>query len=103
LTVVETSSDEDSDDNEDDDSSSSDNGKGMSSEDLKVLTEEVLKRFKKIKAAHKKLALLREKNKWIDDPEYKKHQDIIQKELLNFRFSAKLVEVLCDKVRQFIV
>ncbi|EDZ65111.1 sigma 70 [beta proteobacterium KB13] len=98
----ESSNDEDSDD-DDDDSSSSDNGKGMSSEDLKVLTEEVLKRFKKIKSAHKKLALLREKNKWIDDPEYKKHQDVIQKELLNFRFSAKLVEVLCDKVRQFIV
>ena len=99
----ESSNDEDSDDDDDGDSSSSDNGKGMSSEDLKVLTEEVLKRFKKIKSAHKKLALLREKNKWIDDPEYKKHQDIIQKELLNFRFSAKLVEVLCDKVRQFIV
>jgi RNA polymerase primary sigma factor len=28
---------------------------------------------------------------------------LIQKELLNFRFSAKLVEVLCEKVRQFIV
>ena len=102
MNEEESSNDEDSDD-DDDDSSSSDNGKGMSSEDLKVLTEEVLKRFKKIKAAHKKLALLREKNKWIDDPEYKKHQDVIQKELLNFRFSAKLVEVLCDKVRQFIV
>ena len=100
MNEEESSNDEDSDD---DDSSSSDNGKGMSSEDLKVLTEEVLKRFKKIKSAHKKLALLREKNKWIDDPGYKKHQDVIQKELLNFRFSAKLVEVLCDKVRQFIV
>lgn len=102
MNEEESSKDEDSDD-DDDDSSSSDNGKGMSSEDLKVLTEEVLKRFKKIKSAHKKLALLREKNKWIDDPGYKKHQDVIQKELLNFRFSAKLVEVLCDKVRQFIV
>jgi RNA polymerase primary sigma factor len=103
MNEEESSNDEGSDDDDDDDSSSSDNGKGMSSEDLKILTEEVLKRFKKIKSAHKKLALLREKNKWIDDPEYKKHQDIIQKELLNFRFSAKLVEVLCDKVRQFIV
>ena len=102
MNEEESSKDQDSDD-DDDDSSSSDNGKGMSSEDLKVLTEEVLKRFKKIKSAHKKLALLREKNKWIDDPGYKKHQDVIQKELLNFRFSAKLVEVLCDKVRQFIV
>ena len=87
----------------DDDSSSSDSGKGISSEDLRILTEEVLKRFKKIRTAHKKLSQLREENKWIDDEEYKKHQDLIQKELLNFRFSAKLVEVLCDKVRQFIV
>ena len=102
MNEEESSNDEDSDDNDDDDTSS-DNGKGMSSEDLKMLTEEVLKRFKKIKAAHKKLALLREKNKWIDDSEYKKHHDVIQKELLNFRFSAKLVEVLCDKVRQFII
>ncbi|NCV53434.1 MAG: RNA polymerase sigma factor RpoD, partial [Betaproteobacteria bacterium] len=102
MNEEESSNVENSEDEEDDDSSS-DNGKGMSSEDLKMLTEEVLKRFKKIKTAHKKLALLREKNKWIDDPEYKKHQDLIQKELLNFRFSAKLVEVLCDKVRQFIV
>ena len=101
MNEEESSNDEDSDDNDDD--TSSDNGKGMSSEDLKMLTEEVLKRFKKIKAAHKKLALLREKNKWIDDSEYKKHHDVIQKELLNFRFSAKLVEVLCDKVRQFII
>jgi RNA polymerase primary sigma factor len=97
------SSSDDSADSEDDDESSSDNGKGMSSEDLKILTDEVLKRFKKINTAHKKLSLLREKNKWIDDPEYKKHQDLIQEELLNFRFSAKLVEVLCEKVRQFIV
>ena len=103
MNEEESSNGENSDDDNEDDSSSSDNGKGMSSEDLKVLTEEVLKRFKKIKSAHKKLDLLREKNKWIDDPEYKKHQDTIQKELLNFRFSAKLVEVLCDKVRQFIV
>ena len=103
MNEEESSNGENSDDDNEDDSSSSDNGKGMSSEDLKVLTEEVLKRFKKIKSAHKKLDLLREKNKWIDDPEYKKHQDVIQKELLNFRFSAKLVEVLCDKVRQFIV
>jgi RNA polymerase primary sigma factor len=95
--------DSDADSDDEDDSSSSDSGKGMSSEDLRILTEEVLKRFKKIRTAHKKLAQLREESKWIDDEEYKKHQDLIQKELLNFRFSAKLVEVLCDKVRQFIV
>jgi RNA polymerase primary sigma factor len=95
--------DGDADSDDEDDSSSSDSGKGMSSEDLRILTEEVLKRFKKIRTAHKKLAQLREESKWIDDEEYKKHQDLIQKELLNFRFSAKLVEVLCDKVRQFIV
>jgi RNA polymerase primary sigma factor len=90
---------DDSGDSDDED----DNNKGLSAEDLKKLTDEVLKRFKKIKTAHNKLAVLREKKKWIDDPEYKKHQDVIQKVLINFRLNAKLVEVLCDKVRQFTI
>ena len=39
--------DSDADSDDEDDSSSSDSGKGMSSEDLRILTEEVLKRLKK--------------------------------------------------------
>ena len=76
---------------------------GMSAEDLAHLTEEVLLRFNKIKKAHKKLTELREQKKWVDDEEYKKHQEIILKELINFRFASKFVELLCDKVRTFVV
>ena len=88
----------------DEDEDENDTGKasGMSAEDLAELTNEVLKRFGVIKRAHNKLAILRSKNKWIDDPEYQKHQEVIQKELVNFRFASKFVELLCDKVRTFV-
>jgi len=76
---------------------------GMSPEDLAELTAEVLKRFGAIKRAHKKLANLRAKQKWMDDPEYQKNQDNILKELVNFRFASKFVELLCDKIRTFII
>jgi len=94
----------DEDEDEDEDEDSSDNGKasGMSAEDLKYLTEEVLSRFNKIKRAHKKLDDLRKQKKWVDDKDYAKHQDLILKELFNFRFSSKFVEILCDKVRVFV-
>jgi RNA polymerase primary sigma factor len=74
----------------------------MSEEDLKIFTKEVLKRFSSIKRSHNKLEALRKQKKWMDDPEYKKHQDSIVKVLVNFRFSSKFVEVLCDKIRIFI-
>ena len=93
--------DEDSDE-DDDDENDSGKASGMSVEDLATLTKEVLSLFGKIKKAHKKLSELREQKKWTDDEEYKKHQDIILKELINFRFSSKFVEVLCDKVRVFV-
>ncbi|MFL2980702.1 MAG: RNA polymerase sigma factor RpoD [Methylophilaceae bacterium] len=88
----------------DEDEDENDTGKasGMSAEDLAELTNEVLRRFGVIKRAHNKLAILRSKNKWIDDPEYQKHQEVIQKELVNFRFASKFVELLCDKVRTFV-
>ena len=89
---------------EEDEEDENDTGKasGMSPEDLAELTEEVLKRFGAIKRAHNKLGKLRIKNKWMDDPEYKKHQENILKELVNFRFASKFVELLCDKVRTFV-
>ena len=89
-------------DEDDDDDDSDSGGKGMSAEDLAHLTKEVLARFAKIKRAHKKLDELRQKKKWIDDVDYKKHHDQILKELVNFRFSSKFVELLCDKVRIFV-
>ena len=87
----------------DDEEEEVDTGKasGMAPEELAKFSEEVLKRFDIIKKAHKKLADLRKKNKWTDDDLYKKHQEIIIKELENFRFASKFVELLCDKIRSF--
>ena len=98
--ALETVADDDLEDEDDQD----DTGKasGMSEEDLKIFTKEVLKRFSSIKRSHNKLEALRKQKKWMDDPEYKKHQDSIVKVLINFRFSSKFVEVLCDKIRIFI-
>ena len=89
---------------QDEEEDENDTGKasGMSPEDLAELTEEVLKRFGVIKRAHNKLEKLRIKNKWMDHPEYQKHQENILKELINFRFASKFVELLCDKVRTFV-
>jgi RNA polymerase primary sigma factor len=87
---------------EEDDENDTGKASGMSPEDLAKLTAEVLRRFGVIKKAHKKLGELRAKNKWMDDPEYLKNQEYILKELINFRFSSKFVELLCDKVRIFI-
>jgi len=87
---------------EEDDENDTGKASGMSPEDLAKLTEEVLRRFGVIKRAHNKLTKLRDKNKWMDDSEYHKHQDYILKELINFRFSSKFIELLCDKVRIFI-
>ena len=87
---------------EDDDENDTGKASGMSPEDLAKLTVEVLRRFGVMKRAHKKLGDLRLKNKWIDDPEYQKHQEYILKELINFRFASKFVELLCDKVRIFV-
>ena len=89
---------------EDETEDDNDTGKasGMSPEDLAKLTTEVLRRFGVIKKANKKLAGLRDQNKWMDDPEYQKNQELILKELINFRFASKFVELLCDKIRIFI-
>ena len=38
----------------------------------------------------------------MEDSEYLKNQEYILKELINFRFSSKFIELLCDKVRIFI-
>ena len=87
---------------EEEDENDTGKASGMSPEDLAKLTEEVLRRFGVIKKAHNKLANLRAKGKWMEDSEYLKNQEYILKELINFRFSSKFIELLCDKVRIFI-
>ena len=93
----------DSQEEETDDENDTGKASGMSPEDLAELTAEVLRRFGVIKKAHKKLGGLRAQQKWMDDPEYQKHQDNILKELVTFRFASKFVEMLCDKIRTFII
>jgi RNA polymerase primary sigma factor len=87
---------------EEEDENDTGKASGMSPEDLAKLTEEVLRRFGVIKRAHNKLTKLRDQNKWMDDSGYLKNQEYILKELINFRFSSKFIELLCDKVRTFI-
>ncbi len=69
---------------DEDDQDDTGKASGMSEEDLKIFTKEVLKRFSSIKRSHNKLEALRKQKKWMDDPEYKKHQDSIVKVLSKF-------------------
>ena len=71
----------------------------ISAEALVKLREEVLTRFAAIRKTNRKMNDIRLK-KGVDDPSYKKHHEAILKELMEFRFSAKQVEALCDSVRE---
>ncbi|MEY3068179.1 MAG: polymerase, sigma 70, partial [Pseudomonadota bacterium] len=70
----------------------------ISAEALAKLREEVLTRFAAIRKTNQKMNDIRLK-KGIDDPAYKKLHESVLKELMEFRFSAKQVEALCDSVR----
>jgi len=84
-------------DEEDDDADGA-KAAAISAEALAKLREEVLTRFATIRKTNKKMNDIRLK-KGIDDPAYKKLHESVLKELMEFRFSAKQVEVLCDSVR----
>jgi len=84
-------------DEEDDDADGA-KAAAISAEALAKLREEVLTRFAAIRKTNKKMNDIRLK-KGIDDPAYKKLHESVLKELMEFRFSAKQVEVLCDSVR----
>lgn len=74
---------------------------GISAEILAKLKEEVINRFKVIRAAHQKMsAILPVKGS--QDPEYQTLLAEILNELTAFRFSAKQVEGLCDQVRDMV-
>ena len=88
--------DENGDDEEEDDDGAK--SAAISAEALARLREEVLGRFSVIRSAHEKMAgILREKGS--QDKEYLALQASIIEELMAFRFSAKQVESLCDRVR----
>ena len=83
---------------EEDDDADGAKAAAISAEALAKLREEVLKRFAEIRKTNKKMNDIRIK-KGIDDPAYKKLHESVLKELMEFRFSAKQVEALCDSVR----
>jgi len=94
---VEEEVEEDIDEEEDDDADGA-KAAAISAEALAKLREEVLTRFAAIRKTNQKMNDIRLK-KGIDDPAYKKLHESVLKELMEFRFSAKQVEALCDSVR----
>ncbi|MFJ5446992.1 RNA polymerase sigma factor RpoD [Methylobacillus methanolivorans] len=87
---------EDSDEEDEDDDGAK--AAAISAEALAKLREEVLARFAIIRGAHEKMTVLLT-SKGSQDKEYLKLQAAIIDELMAFRFSAKQVEALCDRVR----
>ncbi|MFL9609205.1 RNA polymerase sigma factor RpoD [Methylobacillus sp. Pita2] len=87
---------EDSDEDEEDDDGAK--AAAISAEALAKLREEVLARFAVIRGAHEKMTVILA-GKGSQDKEYLKLQGTIIEELMAFRFSAKQVEALCDRVR----
>ncbi len=85
-------------DEDDDDDADGAKAAAISAEALAKLREEVLARFATIRKTNQKMNDIRLK-KGIDDPAYKKLHESVLKELMEFRFSAKQVEALCDSVR----
>ncbi|MEI6869117.1 MAG: RNA polymerase sigma factor RpoD [Methylophilaceae bacterium] len=85
-------------DAEEDDDADGAKAAAISAEALAKLREEVLTRFAAIRKTNQKRNDIRLK-KGIDDPAYKKLHESVLKELMEFRFSAKQVEALCDSVR----
>ena len=83
---------------EEDDDADGAKAAAISAEALAKLREEVLTRFAAIRKTNQKMNDIRLK-KGIDDSAYKKLHESVLKELMEFRFSAKQVEALCDSVR----
>ncbi len=94
---VEEEAEEELDVEEDDDADGA-KAAAISAEALAKLREEVLTRFAAIRKTNQKMNDIRLK-KGIDDSAYKKLHESVLKELMEFRFSAKQVEALCDSVR----
>ena len=85
-------------DAEEDDDADGAKAAAISAEALAKLREEGLKRFAASRKTNQKMNDIRLK-KGIDDSAYKKLHESVLKELMEFRFSAKQVEALCDSVR----
>ena len=98
IVAADTEEEVEEDIDEDDDDADGAKAAAISAEALAKLREEVLARFATIRKTNQKMNDIRLK-KGIDDPAYKKLHESVLKELMEFRFSAKQVEALCDSVR----
>jgi len=92
---------EDEDDDEEDDDADGAKAAAISAEALAKLKEELLTRFKVVRAAHQKMMEILPV-RGSQDPQYQAHLSEILNELTAFRFSPKQVEALCDHVRDMV-
>ncbi len=70
----------------------------ISAEALAKLKLEVITRFSVIRQAYAKMLKVLDKHD-TQHKDYKKHQEIILREMMTFRFSVKKVEILCGSLR----
>lgn len=100
--VAKTDDDSEEDDEEEDDEEEAEaKAEAISAEALSRLRDEVIARFAVIRETNAKMNAIRE-TKSSQDPEYKQLHEVILKELMVFRFSAKQVELLCNQVRSLV-
>uniref|UniRef100_UPI00403F0F49 RNA polymerase sigma factor RpoD n=1 Tax=Massilia sp. W12 TaxID=3126507 RepID=UPI00403F0F49 len=90
--------DEDADEEEDDDVGGGSAAAGFSSEQLEQLKKTALEKFENISQHYKKMRKCYEKEGY-HSKSYLKAQEAISHELLGLRFTAKMVEKLCDTLR----
>ena len=103
--VVAASSDEEDDEEDDEDEEEEDEGEssgsgaaGFSAEQLEQLKRDALAKFATISTQFDNMRKAFEKEGYNSKP-YVKAQEIISNELLGIRFTAKVVEKLCDTLR----
>lgn len=77
-------------------------GVSVASASLIKLKSDVLERFVEIREAYNEMQKIIEKNGSREDRKYKTLQEKISSELMAMRFSAKMVEKLCDSQRDFV-
>jgi len=90
--------DEDEDEHEEEDGDANGGAAGFSAEQLAQLKQGALAKFLIIEAQFEKMAKAFEKDGY-GSKNYVKAQEIISNELLGIRFTAKVVEKLCDTLR----
>lgn len=89
---------EEADEDEDDEGGGSAAAAGYSTEQLEQMKKTALEKFENISSHYKKMRKCYEKEGY-NSKSYQKAQESISHELLGLRFTAKIVEKLCDTLR----